>query len=120
MGGSEASLDWTGAAAAAGGNGAVGGPESLYSITFVENSGNIPPLGARYQWEFTVGSNPTPTGEFSCMDNYHVGDTAGTAPDVGVVPSSCVYSVSDVDGAFDSSTEGGGGLVGYSFYMQEL
>merc|ERR1719473_1952607 len=106
------------------GTGSTTAPESLYAITFVENSGDIPMLGARYQWEF----------------NQAVGDIVAEATAGGVVTTvasgdSCVddnsytdcrYSQSGPDGLFHGSYKGSTGEVygvgsnGYSFYVQEL
>jgi hypothetical protein len=102
-------------------SGQSGNAESLYAITFVENSGDIPMLGARYQWEFLTtdasiaggGAGSSLTGETSCMDNIHGAASAVT----------CTYSQNDKDGQFDvepivATTHSG--FYGYSFYVQEL
>jgi hypothetical protein len=91
--------------------------ESLYAITFVENAGNIDPLGARYQWEFLTDAEGSfaSTEDSSCS---HSITTVAGADGNGVdgAATFCTYSNSEKNGSFDSVGSGSQ----WDFYQQTV
>lgn len=85
---------------------------SLYAITFVENAGDIPLLGARFNWGFNGGGDFTSGVANTDICAYSI--ITGTNYDGDGVGVNCVTSKSTTWGGFDAVYETMG------FYAQEL